>query len=194
MKPFVSDAQRRWGHTAAGEKALGGKAGVHEWDEATKGKKLPERVGKSEDSPKKEKGQTYKDVFHGYTKKKKGDSGLLGVIADHHETGETKHLFNMHADCAMKQPHTKLPEHSTHTAYPIESLNEKHKKSAEKQPCAAGEECPEYRFHKSEQEIKSIIKKKHSLHSKFSKALSLSGETLKKYIDDNADLKKALEE
>ena len=49
MKPFVSEAQRRWGHTAAGEEALGGEAGVHEWDEATKGKKLPEKVAKAED-------------------------------------------------------------------------------------------------------------------------------------------------
>lgn len=48
MKPYVSEAQRRWAHTATGEKALGGKAGVHEWDEATKGKKLPEKVAKSE--------------------------------------------------------------------------------------------------------------------------------------------------
>jgi hypothetical protein len=48
-KPFLSEAQRRWGHTAAGKEALGGEAGVHEWDEATKGKKLPERVGKGEE-------------------------------------------------------------------------------------------------------------------------------------------------
>jgi 8-oxo-dGTP pyrophosphatase MutT (NUDIX family) len=48
MKPFVSEAQRRWGHTQAGKEALGGNAGVHEWDEATKGKKLPERVSKSD--------------------------------------------------------------------------------------------------------------------------------------------------
>ena len=48
MKPYVSDAQRRWAHTQSGKKALGGNAGVHEWDEATKGKKLPERVAKSE--------------------------------------------------------------------------------------------------------------------------------------------------
>jgi hypothetical protein len=45
--PYKSDAQRRWAHTAAGKKALGGEAGVHEWDEATKGKKLPEKVEKS---------------------------------------------------------------------------------------------------------------------------------------------------
>jgi 8-oxo-dGTP pyrophosphatase MutT (NUDIX family) len=51
MKPYVSEAQRRWAHTASGKEALGGNAGVHEWDEATKGKKLPERVGKSEENP-----------------------------------------------------------------------------------------------------------------------------------------------
>ena len=92
MKPFVSDAQRRWGHTAAGEKALGGKAGVHEWDEATKGKKLPEKVAKSEE------------------------------------------------------------------------------------------------------DIKKMIKKEHALHSRFAKAMSLTGDTLRKYIEDNRDLKKALGE
>jgi hypothetical protein len=41
--PYESDAQRRWAHTASGEKALGGPAKVHEWDEASKGKDLPER-------------------------------------------------------------------------------------------------------------------------------------------------------
>jgi len=45
--PYSSKAQMRWAHTAAGKKALGGEAGVHEWDEATKGKKLPEKVEKS---------------------------------------------------------------------------------------------------------------------------------------------------
>ena len=48
LKPYSSDAQRRWAHTEKGTKALGGKAHVHEWDEATKGKKLPEHVAKSE--------------------------------------------------------------------------------------------------------------------------------------------------
>jgi hypothetical protein len=48
MKPYSSEAQRRWAHTPNGEKALGGKKAVHEWDEATKGKKLPEKLSKSE--------------------------------------------------------------------------------------------------------------------------------------------------
>lgn len=43
--PYKSDAQRRWAHTQAGVKALGGMDKVEEWDKASKGKKLPERKG-----------------------------------------------------------------------------------------------------------------------------------------------------
>ena len=39
--PWKSKAQAAWGHTEAGEKALGGDEAVAEWDKATKGKKLP---------------------------------------------------------------------------------------------------------------------------------------------------------
>lgn len=41
--PFKSKAQRQWGHSQAGMKALGGAAKVAEWDRSTKGR-LPERV------------------------------------------------------------------------------------------------------------------------------------------------------
>jgi len=41
--PWVSDAQRRWGNSPAGRRALGA-SGVKEWNRATKGRKLPERV------------------------------------------------------------------------------------------------------------------------------------------------------
>lgn len=44
--PWKSDAQRRWGHSPSGKKALGGKA-VEEFDKASKGKKLQERAKKS---------------------------------------------------------------------------------------------------------------------------------------------------
>ena len=44
--PYRSKAQARWAHTPAGKKALGGKEAVEEWDRETKGRKLPERVGK----------------------------------------------------------------------------------------------------------------------------------------------------
>lgn len=44
--PYVSERQRKWAHTPAGTRALGGKKAVEEWDKATKGKKLPKRVKK----------------------------------------------------------------------------------------------------------------------------------------------------
>ena len=43
--PAKSKAQLRWVNSPAGHKALGD-AGVKEWDQATKGKKLPEKVSK----------------------------------------------------------------------------------------------------------------------------------------------------
>lgn len=42
--PYISNAQRRWAHTTIGMKALGGASKVKEWDEASKGMKLPEKV------------------------------------------------------------------------------------------------------------------------------------------------------
>ena len=44
--PYKSKKQMRWAHTKSGEKALG-KAGVKEFDRASKGKKLPETANKS---------------------------------------------------------------------------------------------------------------------------------------------------
>ena len=44
MSPYKSKAQQRWAHTPAGTRALGGKRKVREWDRASRGKKLPERV------------------------------------------------------------------------------------------------------------------------------------------------------
>ena len=38
--PFKSEAQRRWAHTKAGTKALGGKKAVAEWEKATGDRKL----------------------------------------------------------------------------------------------------------------------------------------------------------
>ena len=42
--PFVSSAQQRWGHTPEGQKALGGKKKVAEWDAATDYNNIPEKV------------------------------------------------------------------------------------------------------------------------------------------------------
>ena len=45
--PYQSLAQERWAHTPSGEQALGGAAKVAEWDAATKGASLPQRVSKT---------------------------------------------------------------------------------------------------------------------------------------------------
>lgn len=42
--PYISQQQRKWAHTEAGTKALGGKDKVAEWDAESKGKKLPEKA------------------------------------------------------------------------------------------------------------------------------------------------------
>ena len=44
MSPYKSKKQQRWAHSPAGIKALGGKGKVAEWDAASRGKSLPERV------------------------------------------------------------------------------------------------------------------------------------------------------
>lgn len=48
LVPYKSNAQRKWAHTKKGTEALGGPEKVAEWDRASEGKKLPEKV-----SPKK---------------------------------------------------------------------------------------------------------------------------------------------
>lgn len=44
--PYSSDKQRRWAHTKAGTKSLGGKEKVAEWDKETKKKGLRKRKSK----------------------------------------------------------------------------------------------------------------------------------------------------
>lgn len=41
--PYKSIQQERWAHTPEGRKALGGASKVKEWDQASKGLKLPQR-------------------------------------------------------------------------------------------------------------------------------------------------------
>lgn len=45
--PFKSESQRKWAHTKAGTRALGGKKAVAEWERATGSKKLPKYAPKT---------------------------------------------------------------------------------------------------------------------------------------------------
>lgn len=72
-KPYVSEAQRKWAHTEAGKKALGGKKAVAHWDKASKGKKLPKKVSKKEKeicTPKKEMVAEHKHLVQVLDEKK----------------------------------------------------------------------------------------------------------------------------
>ena len=42
--PWKSKAEQRWGHSAAGKRALGGQVAVEEWDDATDFSDLPEEA------------------------------------------------------------------------------------------------------------------------------------------------------
>jgi len=44
--PYSSLQQEKWAHTPDGTKALGGAEKVSEWDNASKGKKLPKKIKK----------------------------------------------------------------------------------------------------------------------------------------------------
>jgi hypothetical protein len=44
--PYKSDQQRKWAHTKNGMKALGGKGKVREWDKASEGMMIPQRMPK----------------------------------------------------------------------------------------------------------------------------------------------------
>ena len=51
MATYKSNAQERWAHTEEGTKALGGKKRIHELDVASKGAKLPKKVGDPKPTP-----------------------------------------------------------------------------------------------------------------------------------------------
>ena len=53
---YASDQQRKWAHTPTGMKALGGASKVAEWDTASKGMKLPKKVGKLQSMKKRKMG------------------------------------------------------------------------------------------------------------------------------------------
>lgn len=82
-KPYASEAQRRWAHTPAGKEALGGEKAVAHWDKESKGKKLPERVEKSETAPseapsEEDLSQQYEKLLHNHYPKDFVDTVIRG--------------------------------------------------------------------------------------------------------------------
>lgn len=176
MKPFVSDAQRRWGHTAAGEKALGGKAGVHEWDEATKGKKLPERVSKEEPLEK------------GGLKNAGIALGMAGALAGGAHTSDAGNR----APASIQQPKQKAPAYDHGKMMrALASVESSGGKNMNHKPLANGD-VAYGKYALLPGTIKDTIKGHKDLKTKYGKALALTGQALHNYMRDNKGLEDTL--
>jgi len=91
--PFKSKAQQRWGNSSTGQKALGGKENVSEWNNATDFKHLPEKamatkevnLGKKHESFKVKEGSLHKML--GISEDKKiGDERLHKALHSQNPT------------------------------------------------------------------------------------------------------------
>ena len=89
--PYESIAQEHWAHTPAGTKALGGAASVHEWDEATKGKHLPEHKMKSYETDGLANHKSMAEKKHPMPKHK-----MRRTITEHHNDGTHNTRHEMH--------------------------------------------------------------------------------------------------
>lgn len=108
-QPYVSAAQERWAHTAAGKKALGSED-VHGKDEATKGTKLPEHHNME---------SGYGALAHGNktvaeTKHPAPKHGIKHTHIEHHSDGSH----------TIKHTYHKDGSESTHTAKDLDALHD----------------------------------------------------------------------
>lgn len=197
MKPYVSEAQRRWAHTSSGKEALGGNAGVHEWDEATKGKKLPERVGKSEKLL--EKGAlknaavagamllgSHAHAASGHLNQYiQGIGKLPGVKAESTFTpqkagsqdGQGQYRIKV-GKYTINGHHNSMNGNNTHHT----SMDGPLKPTAQDK---VDEGKAQFLRNKLNTTGQALLDKSDP----FTKMISLSGDTLKKYIEDNKELK-----
>jgi len=171
-KPFLSEAQRRWGHTQAGKEALGGNAGVHEWDEATKGKKLPERVGKAEPLEK------------GAIKNAGIALGMAGALAG--GAGHAGAADRSPASIQHTKPQAPSYDHGKmlRTIAQVESNNG----ANTNHPVASNGELAFGKYGLMPGTIKDTIKGHKDLAAKHGKALALKGQQFQNYMHDNKGL------
>jgi hypothetical protein len=171
-KPYSSEAQRRWAHTAAGKKALGGEAGVHEWDEATKGKKLPEKVGKSESL---EKGAVKNALTAGM---------MAGALASAAPSEAKAPAHGGLHPTVSASPNTGYSREKMLNA--ISQVESSGGKNVHHKPTSMGTAWG--RFAEMPDVIHDTIRLNPDLKRKHGKALRLQGENLNRYMQDNKGL------
>ena len=175
-KPYSSEAQRRWAHTTAGKKALGGEAGVHEWDEATKGKKLPEKVAKTEDL---EKG-AIKNIL---------TAGSMAAALASPQTTDAK--VPSHGPLHPKVSASPNADYSREKILnAISQVESSGGKNVNHKPTSMGTAWGKYALMPSV--IQDTIRLNPKLKQKHSKALRLQGENLNRYMQDNPNLEQEI--
>jgi hypothetical protein len=173
-KPYSSEAQRRWAHTAAGKKALGGEAGVHEWDEATKGKKLPEKVGKAEDL---EKGAVKNALTAG---------AMLGALAaPQHTAAKIPSQGPLHPQVSAA-PNTGYSRDKVLNA--ISQIESSGGKNVHHKPTSQGTAYGKYAVMPAV--VHDTIRLNPDLKKLHGKALRLQGQNLNNYLQDNPELER----
>lgn len=173
-KPYSSNAQRRWAHTAAGKKALGGEAGVHEWDEATKGKKLPEKVSKTEDL---EKGAVKNALTAG---------AMLGALAAPQHTEAKNPMQGQLHPTVSTSPNTGYSREKMLNA--ISQVESSGGKNVKHKPTSQGTAYGEYAVMPSV--VQDTIRMNPDLKKLHGKALRLQGQNLHNYLQDNPELER----
>lgn len=179
MKPYVSEAQRRWAHTTNGKKALGGNAGVHEWDEATKGKKLPERVKHSGNTL--EKG-TLKNILTA--------GAMAGALASpSNANAKPPHQATNRSPASLSsKQHTGYSHDRMLNA--ISQIESSGGKNINHKPTSAGTAYGKWALMPNT--IKETIKLNPKLRREHSKILNLQNKDLNRYMQDNPKLEREL--
>lgn len=175
-KPYSSEAQRRWAHTDAGKKALGGNAGVHEWDEATKGKKLPEKIGKAEDL---EKG-ALKNML---------TAGAMATALAAPQTAETKVPSHgpLHPQVSAS-PNTGYSRDKMLNA--ISQVESSGGKNLKHKPTSVGTAFGAHAIMPAV--VQDTIRLNPDLKKLHGKALRLKGDNLNHYLQDNPELERQI--
>lgn len=178
QKPYVSEAQRRWAHTESGKKALGGESGVHEWDEATKGKKIPERVQKTSKLEK---------VYP------IGSDSLEKSALKHAVTGAAMLGASLaHSPSAAAPMHSEKPFYDHKTMLDtISDVESSGGQNTNHSAVGSGINRGSHAFGKyglTPSLVKETIRMNPEMRTAHSKALALEGDTVNKYLQDNPGL------
>jgi len=177
-KPYSSEAQRRWAHTETGKKALGGNAGVHEWDEATKGKKLPEKVGKSEDL---EKGAV-KNMLTG--------AAMGAALVAPHATDAKQAKMPSRSPASVSAPKQHSDYSQEKMLNAISQVESSGGKNTKHKPTSMGQAYGKFAL--MPDVVHDTIRLNPDLKRQHSKALNLNGKDLHHYLQDNPKLEQEI--